>query len=171
LERVPKVVLKQIEKFVPFGEDVLAQQTAKPMFKRIRGAYFHWGPVKPPPSLTELPGLVGEYYKTLAKGPIIGISKELGEPTTLFHEIGHHIFREHLSPIEKRKLASSCAGLFRPGRGYLAWLEEAAGTVLDNPEEVFAQATAEYFYDRGLFEKFPRTVREIVRKSVKRLVQ
>jgi len=114
-----------------------------------------------------LPGPKGEFYRTVSKGPVIGLAKAdwLRAPETIFHEFGHHIYKYHLKPSEIAKLIRQYE------RMSVKPLQELTQTRLHNAEELFAQAVGEYFYDRGLFEKFPRIVREIVRKSVERAMK
>jgi len=174
LEKVPKPVLERIQKVVPFGEDIL-QEKAHLEGLGKRGVYWYVPPrrqLRPTELQTleaaeELPGHVGEFYRTVRKGPVIGLAKGswARTPETIFHEFGHHIYKHYLQPSEIAELIKQYEKID------IGPLEELTRTRLHKAEELFAQATAEYFYDRGLFEHFPRIVREIVKKSVERAMK
>ena len=154
MDRIPQGKTEGILKNYKYLED-----------KGVRGAYF-FRPLKES-AISALPEEARAFQRALQKGPVIGLAKHpwFTAPETIFHEFGHHIHDHYLKPSEIRMLTKSFH--LMP----ISSLEKATQTVLNTPEEVFAQAVGEYFYDRGLFEKFPRAVREVVRRSIERIMK
>lgn len=169
LEKVPKKLLQEIQKVVPFGEDILKSKAYLDAVGK-KGAYFQkLSPYRPEllETAKKLPGSVGKLFVTLEKGPIIGLGKS-SRPETFFRELGRHIFRTQLNMLEKGKIFKEFDSI---GEFYVRLLEKITKNPIANHEDLFSQAVAEYFYNRGAFKKFPKATQNIVKKNVERIMK